>query len=250
MIAVARNGDFRYLPLLMNKVGEILPRMTNPMLQNAPENANFVTMDIFDGFGNAGMAQPPGQSMHMSMDSDYDRKFSAEEYDKKYAMSMTGNTPDSTTQSNHSNHSNHSNGSPPVTQQVSSDIGSSFVGSPSIVPPVMDYAHGMNPFISDMVMSPIGGNAGQPNDMTAGQQHMSHHHDGISQRMNGLGSQAIRSQGMNAMNTLNGISQLPQRQESFHMQSQPHLGGFPNPHRTSAGGRNSMVGIGSMGGAY
>ncbi|KAG5987927.1 hypothetical protein E4U54_004828 [Claviceps lovelessii] len=241
MVAVARNGDFRYLPLLMNKLGDILPRLTNPMLQNAPENASLANIDIFDGFGNAGMAQPPAQPMHMSIDGDYDRKFSAEEYDKKYAMNMTGNTPDSGT------HSNHSNGSPPVAQQTSSDIGSSFVSSPSMVSPAMDYPHGMSGFISDMVMSPIG-NAGQPTDMTPGQQHMSH--DGMSQRMNGLAPQTVRPQGMNAINSLNGMSQIPQRQDNFHMQGQPHMGGFSNLQRTSSGGRSSMVGLNSLGGTY
>ncbi|KAG5926566.1 hypothetical protein E4U42_003161 [Claviceps africana] len=236
MVAVARNGDFRFLPLLMNKLSEILPRTTNPMLQNCPENANLANIDIFDGFGNAGMAQPPSQSMHMSLDGDYDRKFSAEEYDKKYAMSMTGNTPDSTT------HSNHSNGSPSVPQQASSDMGSSFVGSPTIVSPAMDY-HGMSGFM----MNPIG-NAGQSSDMTPGHQHMGH--DGMSQGMNGMGPQAIRTQGMNAMNPLTGITQIPQRQDSFHMQAQPHVGAFPNLQRTSSGGRTSMVGMNPIGAAY
>lgn len=60
------------------------------MLQNAPENSNLANIDIFDGFGNAGMAQPPSQ-MHMSMGgADFDRKFSVEEYEK-----MNGNTPES-----------------------------------------------------------------------------------------------------------------------------------------------------------
>ncbi|KAG6040579.1 hypothetical protein E4U41_000087 [Claviceps citrina] len=238
MVAVARNGDYRFLPLLMSKLSEVLPRLTNPMLQNAPENVNLANIDIFDGFGTAGMAQPPSQ-MHMSLDSDYDRKFSAEEYDKKYAISMAGNTPESAT------HSNHSNGSPPVAQQASSDMGSSFVGSPSILPQAMDYPHSMNGFISDMVMSPMG-NQGQPNDMpAAGQQQMSH--DAMSQRLNGMGPQTMRSQGMSAMNSLGGMSQIQPRQDNFHLQGQPRMGGFQNIQRTSSGDSNCMVGIATMG---
>ncbi|QPG93953.1 hypothetical protein C2857_003780 [Epichloe festucae Fl1] len=237
MVAVARNGDYRFLPLLMNKLGEVLPRMTNPMLQDAPENANLANIDIFDGFGTAGMAHPPSQ-MHMSMDSDYERKFSVEEYDEKYAMSMTGNTPESAT------NSNHSNGSPSVGQQGTSDMGSSFVSSPSIMSPGMEYSHSMNGFIPDMVMNPMG-NPGPPSSMPQGQ-HMGH--DGMSQRMNAIGSHNMRPQGLSVMTSLGGMNQAQQGQDGFHMQGQPHMRGFQNLQRTSpGGGGSSMVGINSMG---
>ncbi|KAI8626322.1 hypothetical protein F5Y19DRAFT_226799 [Xylariaceae sp. FL1651] len=53
-----RNGDHHFLPLLLDKVHNVLPRLANPLLQRAPENACLSNIDIFDGFGNAGMAQP------------------------------------------------------------------------------------------------------------------------------------------------------------------------------------------------
>lgn len=240
MVAIARNGDYRFLPLLLNKLGEVLPRMTNPMLQNAPENSNLANIDIFDGFGTAGMAQPPSQ-MHMAMDNDYDRKFSVEEYEKKYAMEMNGSTPES------ASHSSHSNSSPSIAQQ-GSDMGGSFVSSPSIMSPGMEYPHNMNGFscnpMNEMVMSPIG-NPGQSNGMSQGHQHIGH--DGMSQRMNGLTAQNMRSQGMNAMNSLGGMNQIQQRQSSFHMAGQPHMGDFHNLQRGNSDANNSMVGINTMG---
>ena len=57
ILAIVRNGEHRFIPLLLTKVHDVLPRLANPMLQNAPESA--CNIDIFDGFGNAGMAQPP-----------------------------------------------------------------------------------------------------------------------------------------------------------------------------------------------
>lgn len=59
LLSVLRNGNHHFLPLLLNKVHDILPRLANPLLQRAPENACMQNIDIFDGFGNAGMAQPP-----------------------------------------------------------------------------------------------------------------------------------------------------------------------------------------------
>ncbi|KAI0884158.1 fungal-specific transcription factor domain-containing protein [Annulohypoxylon maeteangense] len=59
LLSVLRNGDHHFLPLLLNKVHDVLPRLANPILQRAPENACMQNIDIFDGFGNAGMAQPP-----------------------------------------------------------------------------------------------------------------------------------------------------------------------------------------------
>ena len=235
MIAVARNGDHAFLPLLLSKIGDVLPRMMNPMLQNAPENSNLANVDIFDGFGNAGMAQPPAQ-MHMAMDGDYDRKFSVEEYDKKYAMEMGGSTPDS---------ANQSNNSPPAARQSSSDLGSSFVNSPAILTPGMEYSHRMNGFIPDMVMSPMGA-SGQANAVQQNQ-HMSH--DVLSQRMNGMATHTMRSQGLNSMTSLGALNQLPQthRQGSFHMQSQPHMGDFHGLQRISSDGSDSLVGMNTMG---
>ncbi|KAF5137327.1 Maltose fermentation regulatory protein MAL13 [Metarhizium anisopliae] len=240
LAAVARNGDYRFLPLLLNKLGEVLPRITNPMLQNAPENSNLANIDIFDGFGTAGMAQPPSQ-MHMAMDNDYDRKFSVEEYEKKYAMEMNGNTPESAT------HSNHSHSSPSIAQQ-GSDMGGSFIGSPNIMSPGMDYSHNMNGFpcnpMNEMVMSPMG-SSGQSNGMSQGQ-HMGHDH--MPQRMNGMAGQNMRQQGINVMNPLSGMGHIQQRQSSFNMTGQPHMGDFHNlPPRGNPDTSNPMVGMNTMG---
>ncbi|KAI0001385.1 hypothetical protein F4779DRAFT_604225 [Xylariaceae sp. FL0662B] len=59
VLTVLRNGEHHFLPLLLNKVHDILPRLANPILPRAPENACMTNIDIFDGFGNAGLAQPP-----------------------------------------------------------------------------------------------------------------------------------------------------------------------------------------------
>ncbi|KKY37723.1 putative c6 zinc finger protein [Diaporthe ampelina] len=61
VLTVLRNGDYRFVPLLISKINETLPKLANPMLQNVPENVatKACNIDIFDGFGNAGMAQPP-----------------------------------------------------------------------------------------------------------------------------------------------------------------------------------------------
>lgn len=58
LLSVLRNGDHRFLPLLLSKVHEVLPRLANPMLQTVPDNAACANIDIFDGFGNAGMGVP------------------------------------------------------------------------------------------------------------------------------------------------------------------------------------------------
>lgn len=57
LVSVLRSGEHHFLPLLLSKVHETLPRLANPLLQRAPDN--MCNIDIFDGFGNAGMAQPP-----------------------------------------------------------------------------------------------------------------------------------------------------------------------------------------------
>lgn len=57
MVSVLRSGEHHFMPLLLSKVHETLPRLANPLLQRVPDN--MCSIDIFDGFGNAGMAQPP-----------------------------------------------------------------------------------------------------------------------------------------------------------------------------------------------
>jgi hypothetical protein len=60
LLSVLRNGDNRFLPLLLSKVHDVLPRLVNPMLQTVPDTpANLCAdIDIFDGFGNAGIGIP------------------------------------------------------------------------------------------------------------------------------------------------------------------------------------------------
>lgn len=62
ILGMLRHSHWHYLPLLLTKVAEVLPRLTNPILPNAPENCQMASIDIFDGFGNAGMAMYQGQS--------------------------------------------------------------------------------------------------------------------------------------------------------------------------------------------
>src|SRR5215469_16315420 len=60
LLSVLRKGDNRFLPLLLSKVHDVLPRLVNPILQTVPDApANTMCdVDIFDGFGNAGIGVP------------------------------------------------------------------------------------------------------------------------------------------------------------------------------------------------
>lgn len=246
VVAMSRNGDHRFLPLLLSKAHEILPRLVSPMLQNAPENPNMANVDIFDGFGNAGMAQPP--QLQLAMDSDYDRKFPVEEYDKKYAMDLSTGTPESV--------GNTSSNGVPSTAPQNSELGSSFVSSPGIMSPTVEYPPGMNNFactpMSEMVMSPMGHPA-QPNPMNHAQhqtQHQHQHipmnqgHEGMRQHHIGGIPQNMHSQPMNTqavppsmpMNNMVGMRQQTQRQASFSMHD-------PRQQYPPQGG---MAGMGSM----
>ncbi|RDW83432.1 hypothetical protein BP5796_04923 [Coleophoma crateriformis] len=59
LLSVLRRGDHRFLPLLLSKVHDVLPRLVNPMLQTVPEKP-IAEIDIFDGFGNGGMGVATG----------------------------------------------------------------------------------------------------------------------------------------------------------------------------------------------
>jgi hypothetical protein len=242
IVAVVRNGDYRFLPLLLNKVTEILPRLANPMLLNAPETAQMANIDIFDGFGNAGMAQPAPQ-MQMPLE-DYDRKFPVEEYDKQYSMDMQQNhTPDS------SSNSNHSGG-----QQVSqgSDMKNSFVSSPGTMSPGIDYSqsHNMNGFactpLSEMVMSPLGN---QPNPLNGTQTSHAHQHM-ASQQLNRNPAMNNGLSSPHAMNnSMYNVRQPAQRQQSFHLQHPPQMrtvGDFQGLQRGTADNGGGMVGMTQM----
>jgi hypothetical protein len=249
IVAVTRNGDYRFLPLLLSKVTEILPRLANPMLQNAPENSNMANIDIFDGFGNAGMAQPPPQ-MQMPME-DYDRKFPVEDYDKQYAMELQNGTPESSSNSTHSQVA-------PVPQNT--DMNASFVSSPGLMSPGMDYSQNMNGFactpMSEMVMSPMG-NQSQVNPLSGGpsqhhhqqnQQHQPQHqqHLNSQQTSRPANINAPLSSPMN--NAMYNVRQPPPRQPSFHLQHPPQMrtvGDFQGLQRGPADG-GAMVGMAQM----
>ncbi|KAL7784919.1 hypothetical protein V8C37DRAFT_339901 [Trichoderma ceciliae] len=218
IVAASRNGDYRFLPLLMSKVSDVLLRLANPMLQNVPETAALANVDIFDGFGSAGMAQPPQMQM---MDAEYDRKFSVEEYEKKYAMEMNGSTPDS--------HTNSNPGSTPPGPRQPSEMAGSFVSSPPIMSPTMEYPHSINGYactpMSEMVMSPIGSHPPLPQQ----HQHISqpppgHCHDPMGQQHMSMASQNMRP-GMQPSHHMNGMMNVrqppPQRQDSFAIPGQP-----------------------------
>lgn len=255
MVAVSRNGDHRFLPLLLNKVNEILPRVASPMLQNAPENSNLANVNIFDGFGNAGMAQPPPSQMHM----EFERKFSVEDYKKTYNVDMTGSTPESVHTSNHS-------GSPSSVPQHGSDMNGSFGGSPGA-----DYSHNFNGFgcqpLPDMVMQQMS-NAAQSNQMSASQTqqhqhthqlsppHLSPTHDRpIPHHTNGILPQSVRLQGM-GMTSMPAPRQMEfrppaQTQDGFNLQAPPQLqslGDFNAMQRAGTDNAGSMMALTPIGG--
>jgi hypothetical protein len=117
IVTVIRSGDYRFLPLLLSKVNDVLPRMVNPTLQNAPENANACSIDIFDGFGNAGMAQPA--------------VFPTEEYDNKYSVPRIEEL---------SNDSGSNSGS----AASNNEMNSPFVSSPAMMsPPSLEIPNGL-----------------------------------------------------------------------------------------------------------
>lgn len=99
------------MPLLLSKVHEILPKLIDPMLQNVPDSVanNLCNVDIFDGFGNAGMGQPTPMM---------------DEYEKKYV--------------NTDSNSSQASGPSP------NDLQSPFMSSPSgMSPGAGDYMHGL-----------------------------------------------------------------------------------------------------------
>ncbi|KAH7226780.1 hypothetical protein BKA60DRAFT_187972 [Fusarium oxysporum] len=204
----ARNGDFAFTPLLLAKVNEILPRLADPLLRNAPENGSFqMSADIFDGFGNAGMASMPQMN-------DYNQGMVVDENETKYDLS--GSSPDTIP------NSNYSNGTPPGTQP-GSDIASAFVGSPAnVMSPGIDYNVG-NVGIGGFDMSEMGMNsftASQPNPLSNIQHQQ---RVGSQPPLQGIQNQNVNSSAMNpTINQIYGIQQ-PQRQNSYQMQNQPPL---------------------------
>jgi hypothetical protein len=145
----------------------ILPRLIDPKLQAVPEMA--CSIDIFDGFGNAGLGNVP----QMNAMEEYESKFSVpriEEFKTEPSISPGASAPSVT------------------------DMASPFVSSPVVLSPGIDFSHGLPPqdfnSMSDMVMSPVGP---RPNEQlntpggVGGQQHQqslpqTHPHHASSQQ--------------------------------------------------------------------
>lgn len=207
-VSMIRRGSYHFLPLLAAKVNEVLPRLVNPMVQRAPEVAPQMLMmmgadDMFDGFGNAGMAQVPQIPMSIE-DNDYDQKFKPEDYDQQFA-NMNSQTPESVGTSQ-------VNMTPPNMQQ-SSGMSNPFGGSPGVMSPGLEYQHGMNNFdaapISDM-MSPLG-SASQPDPMSRLQTHQQHQ---LPNNQQHIAPDAMLG------NMMFHYQQPPQRPASFQIQNQ------------------------------
>ncbi|KAI1101238.1 fungal-specific transcription factor domain-containing protein [Jackrogersella minutella] len=156
LLSVLRNGDHHFLPLLLNKVHEVLPRLTNPILPRAPENACMQNIDIFDGFGNGGMAQPP-------MMTDFKTE--------PYTPGSMQHIQDIGTDSGHSNSGD--------------DMKSPFpmVSSPAIMSPGGEY-HGTDFNSIPDIMSPMGQQPqhalGQQSSLAPQQPHHQHQHHGLA----------------------------------------------------------------------
>lgn len=203
MLSSLRNGDHHFLPLLLDKVHDVLPRLTNPMLQRAPENICIPNIDIFDGFGNGGMAQPP------SMLTD----FKTEPY--------TSNTV------------THLQDIPAVDSSSSnggSELKSPFpmVSSPGVISSNGDYPTGneFNP-IPEMLMSPIGqppqSSLGPPGTLSTQQpHHQPQLHSMVSQNINQ--SHPLNSQMSVEMhnNLANGLNQTANYVNVGQSQNQPY----------------------------
>lgn len=182
----------RFVPLLLSKTQEVLPRLASPMLQNAPENANICNVDIFDGLGNAGMAQPP-----MPVD-DYETKYPMtrmEDVNTDAASSVAGG---------------------PSTN----DMNSPFASSPAILSPVIEFPHHIKTefhTMGDMVMSPVGRTPGGMNHQQPQHHPMSGFQNMTSQMQNGINADipqaTMNSQGLNRASSVNhgmqGMRNMP-----------------------------------------
>jgi len=78
LLSVLRNGDSRFLPLLLSKVHDVLPTLANPMLQTVPDTPATMSaeVDIFDGFGPMPGMGVPSNFSGLSNSSGSDFKMS------------------------------------------------------------------------------------------------------------------------------------------------------------------------------
>ncbi|KAL1891667.1 hypothetical protein Cpir12675_004853 [Ceratocystis pirilliformis] len=65
-LAALRMGNTRFIPLVLFQLVDVLAFLCDPMLNDMPDI--MASLDLFDGFGNAGLAQSPAQM--------FDQKFS------------------------------------------------------------------------------------------------------------------------------------------------------------------------------
>ncbi|KAL2175159.1 uncharacterized protein P884DRAFT_206932 [Thermothelomyces heterothallicus CBS 202.75] len=154
IVTAIRNGDHRFLPLLLSTVASYLPKLASPMLQDAPENPTACNMDLLDGFGNSTICPPV-----YSSGGDYDNKFNVSRFDEMGSDSSSPNGPSS-----------------------NNDVNSPFDSSSAIMSPGMDMPHGLQTdFTSmpEMVMSPLShapppSSLGTPGGMNQQPQHPQH----------------------------------------------------------------------------
>ncbi|KAI1325312.1 hypothetical protein F5Y16DRAFT_378103 [Xylariaceae sp. FL0255] len=202
ILASLRNGDHHFLPLLLDKVHDVLPHLANPMLPRTPENVCIPNLDIFDGFGNAGMAQPPMTD------------FKAEPYTPSAMSHMQDIPPVDSSSSNHG-----------------SEIKSPFpmTSSPALMSPNVEYPPG-NDFnaMPEMVMSPLGqpqqSSLGQP---SIGTQHGPHQHQhqfhNIMSQHRGVGNQMQVDMHNNMPHGMNQSSNfVNMNQPQSHVQNQSY----------------------------
>jgi hypothetical protein len=82
LLSVLRNGDNRFLPLLLSKVGDVLPTLANPMLQTVPDTPATMCaeVDIFDGYGPMAGLGVPSNYHAMSNSSSSDFKMPSQDF--------------------------------------------------------------------------------------------------------------------------------------------------------------------------
>ncbi|KAI1254443.1 hypothetical protein MGN70_003846 [Eutypa lata] len=175
ILSALRSGEHHFLPLLLNKVHDILPRLANPNLQRAPDNA--CNVDIFDGFGNAGMGQPPLIT-----------EFKTEPFTPGPAPAVEDMVTDSGSSSG-----------APSNPEMSTPF--PMVSSPAVMSPAMDYPH-MGEFnsIPDMMIGSLGqgSQSSLNNQGTMNHQQSQHQHQHQHQPHN-MSSQCMdQSSGMNS----------------------------------------------------
>ncbi|XDG02569.1 hypothetical protein ABKA04_002184 [Annulohypoxylon sp. FPYF3050] len=226
LLSVLRNGDHHFLPLLLNKVHDVLPRLANPILQRAPENACMQNIDIFDGFGNAGMAQPP-------MMTDFKTE--------PYTPGSMQHIQDIGTDSNHSNSGD--------------DMKSPFpmVSSPPIMSPGNAEYHGSDFNSIPDIMSPMGqppqhALSQQPGPLNPQQPHHQHphqHHNLASHSMNqnhNVGNPMQTDMHANLGHALNQPTNMANMGQQQNITQNPQFGMMNNMlHRQPPQRQNSFI---------